>query len=111
MDKQNLINIAKDQLKGGIAEAQVRELLTYRGLEENEVNDIMQSVLAIDGAQSTQLTGKDIINKTHNALLEVSQEPEINPEAARKERIIILGSVIGGIFLAIVGSIVYFLYF
>lgn len=110
MDKQNLVNIAKDQLKGGIAQEQVRELLVYRGLEEKEVDEIMQSVLTDDSARPAQLDGKDIIEKTHSALLEVSKEPELNPEAARKERIIILGAVIGGIVLAIAGSVVYFLY-
>ena len=41
MDKQKLITIAKDQLKGGIGEDQVRELLVYRGVEQKDVDTIM----------------------------------------------------------------------
>jgi hypothetical protein len=111
MDKQNLIAIAKDQLKGGIAQEQVRELLTYRGVGESEVNEIMQAVLADESARPVQLEGKDIVEKTHTAFQAVSQDAEINPDAARKERIIILGSVIGAIIFAIAGSVIYFLYF
>lgn len=111
MDKQNLINIAKDQLKGGIDKEQVRELLIYRGIAEQEVNAIMQAVLGDDDAKPVQLTGEEIVEKTHDAFQEVSQDAVINPDAARKERIIILGFIIGGIILAIGGSIIYFKYF
>lgn len=111
MDKQKLIDIAKDQMKGGIGQEQVRELLTYRGVGEQEVSEIMAAVLGDKNAKPAQLEGKDIVEKTHDAFKEVSQDVEINPAAARKERIIILGSVIGGLIFAIAGSIIYFLYF
>lgn len=111
MDKQKLIDIAKDQLKGGIGREQVRELLVYRGVEEKDVDEIMTAVLGNENARPAQLEGRDVVEKIHDAFKEVSQDVEINPVAARKERIIILGAIIGGLILAVAGSIIYFLYF
>lgn len=111
MDKQKLITIVKDQLQGGIAEEQVRDLLTYRGVEQGDVDAIMQE--ALGGVQrGTDLAGDgDIVAKTDAALKDISQDPPIDPGAMKRERKILIGSIVGAIVLAIAGSVLYFVYF
>ncbi|EKD23570.1 MAG: hypothetical protein ACD_81C00218G0014 [uncultured bacterium] len=111
MDKQKLVAIGKDQLKGGIAIDQVRELLTYRGVEEKDVEEIMQEVLADESARPEQISGSAVVDKTDAALLDVSADAPLNPVAAKQERTIILLATIGAVIVAIAGSVVYFLYF
>lgn len=111
MDKQKLIAIAKDQLKGGIGQDQIRELLIYRGVEESDIDTIIKAVLSDAEAHPVQASGGDIVEKTHAAILEISKEAPINPNAAKKERIIIFVATIGSIAVAIAGSILYYLYF
>lgn len=110
MDKQKLIAIAKDQLKGGIGEEQVRELLTYRGVEEKDVSEIMQEVLSGD-AQPAPASGGDVIRKTDEALSEIFPDTPLRPEYIKKERMIIALSVTGFVLVVIAASVLYYLYF
>lgn len=107
MDKQKLITIAKDQLSGGIGEEQVRDLLTYRGVEEADANAIMQEALHGAGEQ----TGGDVVAKTDAALQEVLQEAPIDPSVTKQERSIFVWAIVGAVVLAVTGSVFYFLYF
>ena len=111
MDKQKLITIAKDQLKGGIGQDQVRELLVYRGVEPADVDAIMQAVLATGDAKPAQVSGEDVLKKADEVFNDIAQEAHLKPEDAKKERVIIILSVLAFIALLAIGSTVYYLYF
>ena len=111
MDKQKLIAIAKDQLKGGIGEAQVRELLTYRGVEESDVEEIMKEVASESANIPDDAAGGDVVSKTDAALKQISIEPAVRPDYIKKEWKIVTISVIAFITVVIAGAVVYYLYF
>lgn len=110
MDKQKLIGIAKDQLKGGIGAEQVRELLTYRGVEANDVEEIMQAALS-DATQPGAAEGGDVIAKTDEAIEELLPNAVVPAEYVKKEWSIIMLSVIGLVAVVAIGSAIYYFYF
>lgn len=110
MDKQKLIAIAKDQLKGGIGEDQVRELLIYRGVESSDVESIMQSALSAD-AQSEIEKPEDVVKKADEVITELLPDVPLRPEYIKKERKIIMLSVIGFIAVVVGTAVLYYLYF
>lgn len=110
MDKQKLITIVKDQLKGGIGEAQIRELLTYRGVEEKDIDGIIQAAIN-EEAQAPSDTDSDIVKKTDEALTEILQKPATRPDYKKREFIIIIMATVGLVIATVVGSIVYYFYF
>lgn len=110
MDKQKLITIAKDQLKGGIGEEQVRELLTYRGVETADADAIMQA--ALSAADQPAAEGAvNVVEKTDEVIAELMPDAPVQPEYLKKERNILMLSVIGFLALLIVGSAIYYFYF
>lgn len=111
MDKQKLITIAKDQLKGGIGEEQVRDLLTYRGVTDGDADAIMQEALRGASEATDEQAGGDVIAKTDAALKEVSQDTPIDPTATKREWKLLAGASIGVVILVVAGSVIYFLYF
>lgn len=110
MDKQKLIAIAKDQLKGGIGEDQVRELLTYRGVEAGDVETIMQSALSAD-AQPEIEKPEDVVKKADEVITELLPDAPLRPEYIKKERMIIILSVVGFIVVVVGSAVLYYLYF
>ncbi|AKM78252.1 MAG: hypothetical protein UY31_C0012G0005 [Candidatus Wolfebacteria bacterium GW2011_GWE1_48_7] len=110
MDKQKLITIAKDQLKGGIGEDQVRELLTYRGVEANDVAEIMQEVLRAE-TQPVTAEAEDVVQKADMVIAELIPDAPTQPEYIKKERNILLLSIAALFILLITGSVVYYFYF
>lgn len=111
MDRQKLIAIAKDQLKGGIGEDQVRELLTYRGVDAGDVDTIMRDILATGEARPSQVSTADVLKKADEVFGDIAQEAQLRPEDAKKERVIVALSIFAFICLIVVGSVIYYLYF
>lgn len=111
MDKQKLIAIAKDQLKGGIKEDQIRELLVYRGVEPGDVDAIMQDVLAMGETPPSSVSAEDVLKKADEVFGDIAQEAQLRPEDAKKERIIIALFILALILIVTIGSAIYYLYF
>lgn len=111
MDKQRLIAIAKDQLKGGIGEDQVRELLVYRGVAPADVDTIMRDALATGETPPSAVSAEDVLKKADEVFGDIAEEAQLKPEDAKKERIIIALSVFVFIFILAVGSFIYYRYF
>lgn len=111
MDKQKLIVIAKDQLKGGIGEDQIRELLVYRGVAPEDVDTIMQDALATGEVPPSSVSAEDVLKKADEVFGDIAKEAQLKPEDAKKERIIIALSVFALIFIVAVGSFIYYRYF
>lgn len=111
MDKQKLIAIAKDQLKGGIGEDQVRELLTYRGVGAEDTDFILREALASGDAKPVSMPVKDVLNKADDVFGDIVREAPLRPEDAKKERVIVALSIFAFICLIVVGSVIYYLYF
>lgn len=109
MDKQKLITIAKDQLKGGIGEDQVRELLTYRGVEAADADVIMQAALGAAEQPATE-EGVSVVEKTDEAIAELMPDAPVQPEYIKKERNILVLSIVGFLTLLIAGSVFYYFY-
>lgn len=111
MNKQKLIAIAKDQLKGGIGEDQVRELLVYRGVEPGDVDAIMHAALATGEARTSHVPAENVLKKADEVFGDIAQEAQLRPEDAKKERIIIGLSILALIFIVAIGSVIYYIYF
>ena len=111
MDKQKLIAIAKDQIKGGIGEDQIRELLVYRGVAPEDVDAIMQDALATGEAKPSSVSAEDVLKKADEVFGDIAEEAHLRPEDAKKERIIIALSIFAFIFILAIGSFIYYRYF
>lgn len=111
MNKQKLITIAKEQLEGGIAEDQVRELLVYRGISSAEADEIMREVLATGDAKPAAISSDAVLKKADEVFGGIAEEVQLQPEDAKKERHIIILSVLAFIFVIAVGSAIYYFYF
>ncbi len=111
MDLHHLVVITQDQLKGGIGEDQIRELLRYRGVAEPDIESIMNAAKAGLASVDAPEDARTVAGKTEAMLSGVMEERELQMGTSKKGKLIIASAIMFGLFLVGAGVYLYYRYF